>query len=110
MSFSVLYAERARDVKRALSAPFSGGKLGELTRAYLAEVAELVPDDVNLIVKASGHSDANWTSVTIELGCAQPIPPVPAEDPQPEMYKHPAEAAADTPQPGEPVSQPTGIG
>ncbi|HZR54567.1 MAG TPA: hypothetical protein VFB06_34340 [Streptosporangiaceae bacterium] len=86
MSFSTLYAERARDVTRALSAPVdetpfrTGGTLGELTRAYLAAVAELVPGDQNLIVKASGHSDAHWTSVTIEVGCAQPIPPVPAED------------------------------
>lgn len=102
MSFSVLYAERARDVKRVLSKPGDndpfryGEKLGELTREYLAAVAELVPDEMGLIVKANGHSDPHWTSVTIELGCAQPVPAPPAETPQADQVQHENVHAADT--------------
>lgn len=103
MSFSAIYAGRAADVTHVLGqadnpsfAPH-GGTLGELTRAYLAEVAKLVPADKSMIVKASGHSDENWTSVTLELATAQPVHAAPEQEREP-AYAHPAEDAYTNPQ------------
>ena len=97
MSFSAQYIGPARDVRHVLAQPdnaqFSGSDhLAVLTRQYLAEVAELVDPTMMVVIKTTGHSGNGYASVSLDVGCAQPVPAAPEP-----VETLPAESSYDNP-------------
>jgi hypothetical protein len=69
MSFAVVDAGRTEDVRAQVlesGAWKYGDELGELTKAFVADVLALVPT-AKVIIEASGHADSKSANVSVSV-------------------------------------------